>query len=200
MKSLTSLCTLIIAGLTLAAPASVFAGHHSHSSGNYCHSGGGVYISGARGFYGGGYGGYVGGYGGYGGGYGYRPYCAPVAYRPYCAPSYYGGSAISIGFSTAPAYYGGDYGSGSYYDSYPTRAVYRGVPVSGYGYRERARYDGDLAVDVQRALARRGFYRGGIDGDVGPGTRAAIRSYQYSRGFEVTGRIDGSLLRSLSLS
>ena len=68
------------------------------------------------------------------------------------------------------------------------------------GYRERARYDDDLAVDVQRALARRGFYRGGVDGDVGPGTRAAIRAYQYEHRLEVTGRIDGSLLRSLGLS
>ena len=42
-------------------------------------------------------------------------------------------------------------------------------------------------------------YRGEIDGDIGPGTRAAIRRYQYERRLEVTGRIDRSLLRSLGL-
>lgn len=179
MKSLTSLCTVFIAGLTLANPASVFAKRGHHHGGHHYH---------------------------HGGGYGYRPYCAPVSYGSYYAPRYYGGSGLSIGFSTAPAYYGSGsyygggnyYGSGAYYDSYPTRTVYRGGPV--VSYRASARYDEDLAVDVQRALARRGFYRGAIDGDVGPGTRAAIRSYQYRRGFEVTGRIDGTLLRSLQLS
>lgn len=195
MKSLTSVLTIAIAALTLAAPASVFAKNGHRSSGGYCRSGGGtaVFVSGGgSGFYGGGRG-YYGG--------GYQPYCAPV-YRPYCAPqpAFYSGSSISVGFGTSPAYYGPEayYGSGAYYDSYPTRAVYRGVPVNRY--RENARYDDDLSVDVQRALARRGFYRGSIDGDVGPGTRAAIRSYQYDRGLEVTGRIDNSLLRSLRLS
>ena len=108
----------------------------------------------------------------YGGGYGYRAY-------PYFRPS------LSFGFYSAPAYYD----TPTYYrDSY----VYRGAVCPAY--------NDDLAVDVQRALARRGFYRGAIDGDVGPGTRAAIRSFQYNRGLTVTGRIDGSLLRSLGLS
>jgi peptidoglycan hydrolase-like protein with peptidoglycan-binding domain len=54
-------------------------------------------------------------------------------------------------------------------------------------------------VDVQRELRRRGYYHGPIDGDVGPGTRAAIRAYQNDRGFAVTGRIDRSLLRALGV-
>ena len=122
---------------------------------------------------------------------------AHVYVEPYCAPHYSSRPSISLGFYTTPSYYrSSDY----YYDSYPsrtytTRTVYRTAPRTSY-----SSYSDDLAVDVQRALARRGYYRGGIDGDVGPGTRAAIRSYQYERGLTVTGRIDSSLLRSLGVS
>lgn len=60
-------------------------------------------------------------------------------------------------------------------------------------------YSDDLAVDVQRELRRRGYYRGSIDGDVGPGTRNAISHYQYDRGLPATGRIDRNLVRSLGI-
>jgi peptidoglycan hydrolase-like protein with peptidoglycan-binding domain len=58
---------------------------------------------------------------------------------------------------------------------------------------------GDLTSDVQRVLRHDGYYRGDIDGDIGPGTRAAIRQYQYDHHLEVTGRIDRSLLGSLGI-
>ena len=170
MNPLTFLRTAALAGLVFSAPATGFTKDKHHDS---CY-GRTVYV---------------------------RPYGAPsVSYgyssygnRPY---SYYARPAVSVGFYSAPAYYSApDY----YYDSYPSRTYYRGIPRTSYTYRA-ASYSADLAVDVQRALARRGYYRGGIDGDVGPGTRAAIRSYQYNRGLEVTGRIDGSLLRSLGIS
>lgn len=125
-----------------------------------------------------------------------QPYCAPhvsYGYRPY----YYSRPSVSVGFYSTPSYYRS---SGYYYDSYPSRTYYRGIPRASYSYRESSSYSDDLAVDVQRVLARRGYYHGEIDGDVGPGTRAAIRSFQYSRGLTVTGRIDSSLLRALGLS
>jgi len=62
-----------------------------------------------------------------------------------------------------------------------------------------SRCSDDLAVDVQRELRRRGYYRGAIDGDVGPGTRSAIYYYQADRGLSRTGRIDRTLLRSLGI-
>ena len=129
-----------------------------------------------------------------------QPYCAPHVSYGY-APYYYSRPSVSVGFYSAPAY--SSYSTPDYYyDSYPTRTSYRGIPRTSYSYSYRASssYSDDLAVDVQRALARRGYYRGGIDGDVGPGTRAAIRAYQYHHGYEVTGRIDGTLLRSLGIS
>jgi hypothetical protein len=60
-------------------------------------------------------------------------------------------------------------------------------------------YASSVEVDVQRELAKRGYYGGVIDGDIGPRTRAAIRTYQVDKGLPVTGVIDGSLLRSLRL-
>jgi hypothetical protein len=117
-----------------------------------------------------------------------RPFCAYPS-RPYFSNR----PSISFGFYSTPSYY-----YDSYYDPYPTYRYYRGIPSPTYSYRSyTSDYSDDLAVDVQRALARRGYYRGPIDGDIGPGTRAAIRSYQYEHGLEVTARIDTALLRSL---
>ncbi|WP_265501003.1 peptidoglycan-binding domain-containing protein [Paracoccus beibuensis] len=42
-------------------------------------------------------------------------------------------------------------------------------------------------LDVQRELAARGFYRSGIDGDFGSGTRRAIRAWQTANDFDGTG-------------
>ena len=108
---------------------------------------------------------------GYGyGGYGYGYGSSYYRHSPY----YY--SRPSIGFS---------------YYSRPS-SVYRGQQVYGS-------YSDSLAVDVQRELRRRGYYRGSLDGDIGPGSRSAIRAYQYDRGLSATGRIDSSLLRSLGI-
>ncbi len=117
-------------------------------------------------------GGYYGG-GFYGGGYG--AFFRPGYYRPnpYYQPYYYAAPSFGVTFG---------------------RSVYS-APRPSY-----SSYSDALAVDVQRALSRRGYYRGAIDGDVGPGTRAAIRGYQIDRGLPVTGRIDRPLLRSLGVS
>ena len=56
-----------------------------------------------------------------------------------------------------------------------------------------------LAAKVQRKLKKLGYYTGTVDGEVGRGTRAAIRAYQEENGLEVNGQIDRALLRSLGL-
>ncbi len=110
-------------------------------------------------------------------------------------------------------YYGGygDYGYRSSYYSYPRS--YYGYPRTTFGlsffsrptYYSTSRvyrsYDtrDSLAAEVQSALRSRGYYRGPIDGDIGSGSRAAIRAYQRSRGLPATGRIDTALLRSLRI-
>ena len=59
---------------------------------------------------------------------------------------------------------------------------------------------GDSVVaQVQRELARNGYYRGVVDGVMGNGTRNAIRSYERANGLRVDGRIDGELLRSIGI-
>jgi hypothetical protein len=110
----------------------------------------------------------------------------------YYAPRYYGGGYYGRRPYGYPYRYGYDY---PYYGPSYGVTVYSSP---SYGYRPYD-YDDDTAVDVQRALKRRGYYRGTIDGDVGPGTRSAIRSYQLDRRLPATGRIDGPLLRSLGV-
>ncbi len=148
----------------------------------------------------------------------YRPSYSGSYYRPAYSGSYYGpsysGSYYRPSYSGySSPYYSGYYPSyyqsshfGSYYPysyGYPRTAI--GISVSRPLYSSsRSVYRGytysdDLAVDVQVALKRRGYYYGSIDGTVGPATRAAIRAYQRDRRLAMTGRIDTSLLRSLGV-
>jgi peptidoglycan hydrolase-like protein with peptidoglycan-binding domain len=53
---------------------------------------------------------------------------------------------------------------------------------------------------VQRALARRGYYAGAIDGVIGHRSRRAISHYQAEHGLRVSGNITPGLLRSLRIS
>lgn len=118
---------------------------------------------------------------------------------------YYPRIGLNFGYGY-PGYYGYGYGGYGYGYGYPYyyrptiglafssygSPVYRGVPAYGS-------YSNSLAVDVQRELRSRGYYRGAIDGDIGPQSRAAIRAYQADRGLSATGRIDSRLLRSLGI-
>jgi hypothetical protein len=54
-------------------------------------------------------------------------------------------------------------------------------------------------VDVQRALAQRGLYRGPIDGIVGPMTRDAVRRFQASQRLPGDGQITQETVRALGL-
>jgi hypothetical protein len=85
-----------------------------------------------------------------------------------------------------------DWHDRDYYRHGRTVIIEREHPVY-YGYGE------DVAVAVQRRLARAGYYRGPLDGEIGPGTRAAIRAYQIDNGLAPTARINGALLDSLGL-
>jgi Putative peptidoglycan binding domain len=83
------------------------------------------------------------------------------------------------------------WGYNPYYNSY----VYDG-PIFGYGQAS----PGDVTAEVQRALARQGYYYGPIDGILGPGTRSAIQRYQIDRGLAVTAAIDEQTLYRLGLA
>ena len=63
---------------------------------------------------------------------------------------------------------------------------------TSYAYYNRYSYnDSDsVVVGVQQRLARAGYYRGAIDGVIGPRTQYAIRAYERSHGLPADGVID----------
>jgi hypothetical protein len=73
-----------------------------------------------------------------------------------------------------------------------SRPVYRST-------RSYATVQPSVELDVQRALRQRGYYQGALDGDIGPQSRAAIRSFQADSGLPANGVIDSSLLQALGL-
>jgi len=90
--------------------------------------------------------------------------------------------------------YGYPYGYGYDYDYYSQPAYGYGYGNQGYGYGNQGygygdqghgygdRYRGGSSVaQLQRRLARAGYYHGPIDGIMGPETRRAIRAYEGSR-------------------
>jgi hypothetical protein len=83
------------------------------------------------------------------------------------------------------------YGYNPYYNNYP----YDG-PIFGYGYAA----PGDVTTQVQQVLAQQGYYRGPIDGILGPGTRDAIAQWQADHGLVTTAAIDEQTLDSLGLA
>lgn len=109
---------------------------------------------------------------GYPYGYGYG------GYYPY---SYYGGG-----------YYGGGYSGNGYYGG-PGYGGYGGGPYGYYGqqgYRSYGYGSRSGVVQMQQRLARAGYYRGPIDGIMGPRTRYALRAYRHDRGTGAYGMMD----------
>ncbi|MES2506650.1 MAG: peptidoglycan-binding protein [Verrucomicrobiota bacterium] len=97
-------------------------------------------------------------------------------------------------------------GRGYYYGPPNSNYYYQGSGITYYSSRDRVpgHYWGggsyrSMEMSVQRALSQRGYYRGPIDGDIGPGTRASIARYQRDRGLGVTGNINNQVLTSLGL-
>ena len=85
-------------------------------------------------------------------------------------------------------YYGYGYDSGynsyGYYSPYGYVYDYYSQPAYGYGYGDQGYGSGDRSsiAQLQRRLARAGYYHGAIDGIMGPETRRAIRAYERSYG------------------
>jgi hypothetical protein len=118
---------------------------------------------------------YRSGYSGYGYGYPYHGY------------SY--GPSISFGFG-----YPYSYGYYPYDSYYPYSYNYGAYSYDDYGYGH-----GSVVIAVQTRLARTGYYRGPIDGIMGPGTSFAIRAYERDHGLRMDGAISGPLVRSMGL-
>jgi hypothetical protein len=169
--TLTMKIFALLAAAAFALPSAALAGkgHGGHGG----HHGGG--------HHGGHWGGHHhSGHGHWGGSFGYRPYYGYSGYGyGYGYPYYYSGwPSLSFSYSSGPRYY-------SSYPAYRSYSSYRNVS--------------SLEAVVQQELRQQGYYRGAIDGDIGPASRAAIRSYQADNGLSVTGRIDSQLLRALGV-
>ena len=108
-------------------------------------------------------------------------------------------SWVIFGLGFYPAFYpwGWDYGYPySYY--YDDRSYEDGYAANEYPQSEYDSRDASVS-QVQTALARGGYYRGAIDGSVGPATRNALRRFQSSHGLDATGRIDQAVVEALGL-
>jgi hypothetical protein len=106
---------------------------------------------------------------------------------PFFGYPYYGYYPYDYGYGYGYGYpYGYDY-YGGYGYGYGDQGY--GYGDQGYGYSGRNR-GGSSVVQLQRRLARAGFYHGAIDGIMGPETRRAIRAYERSRNQREYGMID----------
>jgi peptidoglycan hydrolase-like protein with peptidoglycan-binding domain len=59
---------------------------------------------------------------------------------------------------------------------------------------------GEVITEVQRELARRGFYEGAVDGVFGSRTDAAIRAFAQAAGLKAAGEPNAALLRAIKNS
>jgi hypothetical protein len=111
------------------------------------------------------------------GSFGYPFY--PFGYSYYNYYPYYGYSSYyptSYDVSYDNNDYQSDYNDGSYGDG-----------------------GGSIVLEVQRRLAREGFYQGPLDGVMGSRTHYAIRAYERSHGLRADGEIDDQLLGTMGL-
>ncbi|PYL06803.1 MAG: hypothetical protein DME33_12595 [Verrucomicrobia bacterium] len=76
---------------------------------------------------------------------------------------------------------------------------YSYYPYDYYGYNDYGYGNVRLVVEVQRRLARAGYYHGAIDGILGPETRRAIAAYERDHQTPAYGVIDRQLLRTMGL-
>ena len=121
--------------------------------------------------------------------YGYRSYRYGYPYDSF-------GPSVSFGLGYPYYSYGYGYPYGSYYGDYPYNSSY-GLYYSTPSYG--AYGNGSVVITIQSRLARAGYYRGPIDGIMGPATSYAISVYERNHGLRADGTISGPLLRSMGL-
>jgi hypothetical protein len=130
--------------------------------------------------------------------YDYYPYGYPYGYG---YPSGYGypygyGYGYPYGYGYDPNSYDSsyNYGQRGYDSSYDDQSGYDSSRDGSYDHSASA-----TIADVQALLAREGYYRGQIDGVLGPETRHALVRYQSNKGLEPSGSLTNETLQSLGL-
>ena len=106
---------------------------------------------------------------------------------PYWYPyNYYGDDYYSYPYGYAPGYYGSDvYEGEEYYDQ--------------NNYDVTVQSADSIVANAQEKLAQQGYYRGGIDGVLGPETSRAIARFQNNQGLRVTGVLTRDTIEALGL-
>ena len=112
------------------------------------------------------------------------PYAFNYGYYSYGYPSYGYGFGYPYYWDWYPSWswsipyaFNYDYYSYGYNRSYRYDYDYYNDPAYGYGYADRS-----SIAQLQRRLARAGYYYGAIDGIMGSQTRRAIRAYERAYG------------------
>ncbi len=125
------------------------------------------------------------------GGFGFPFYSYPYyGYYPY---DYYGYGSYPYGYyspygynnydySSSPAYGYSYYGDQGYGDQGYGDQGYGDQGYGDQGYGDQGYGNQSSIAQLQRRLARAGYYHGVIDGIMGPETRRAIRAYESSDG------------------
>jgi peptidoglycan hydrolase-like protein with peptidoglycan-binding domain len=88
-----------------------------------------------------------------------------------------------------------DYVPGPYGLRPETSGIFDGTPFEVAPPEVQRR----VLIGAQTLLARRGFYRGSLDGAYGPEMNFAVRAFQARLGLPATGRLDLETLASLGL-
>jgi len=110
------------------------------------------------------------------GGFGFPFYSYPYyGYYPY---DYYGYGSYPYGYYSPYGYNNYDYSSSPAYGY----SYYGDQGYGDQGYGDQGYGNQSSIAQLQRRLARAGYYHGVIDGIMGPETRRAIRAYESSDG------------------
>ena len=86
-------------------------------------------------------------------------------------------------------------GYGPDYRPQDARILFEGTPYE----MAPAELQQRVIIGAQTLLARRGYYRSGVDGVYGPAMEFALRAYQSRFGIEPGGRLDMETLAALGL-
>jgi hypothetical protein len=118
---------------------------------------------------------------------------------------FYGGYYVGSPYYGGYSYYGNNYYGGypygsSYYPSGYNNDYYYGSSYPSYNQYSYRNHNDSVVIRVQERLTRAGYYRGPLDGVIGPRTRYAIRAYERSHGLPADGIIDRRLLATMGLA
>jgi hypothetical protein len=72
-----------------------------------------------------------------------------------------------------------------------------GMPNTTGKYDQEANLSPDTVKEAQQQLKSGGFYKGAIDGRIGPETRDAVRKFQQQQGLSASSKLDQETLRQL---